>query len=168
MAVYLFTFHAYRSWMPDRQRGYVRRGEGLLPPDHDMAEHYHRDARHRAVGFTPDVQAVLVASTQALCTQKQWRLNQVMAKPTHVHTLLSWRGFLHWKSVRRTLKYRYTSELNGAFGAGSPWFSGSGSRKRVRDRAHYEFLMNEYLPAHDGIYWREDDNTPGDQNRRLS
>ena len=167
MAVYMFTFHAYRSWMPDRQQGYVKRNEGILPPDHDMAEHYHRDARHRAVMFTPNVQAVLVASTQATCTQKQWRLHQVMACRTHVHTLLRWRGFVRWKQVRRTLKYRYTSELKSAFGSRGPWLSGSGSRRRVRDREHYEYLMNEYLPKHSGTHWREDGRPPGDQNRRL-
>ena len=168
MAAYLFTFHAYRSWMPDRRRGYVKRGEGILPTDRAMAEFYHRDARHEAVAFTPEVQAVLVAAARALCTQKEWRLHQVMTDRTHVHTLLSWRAFLDWRSVRRTLKYRYTSALNEARGAGGPWFSELGSRKRVCDRGHYDFLMDEYLPRHDGVHWREDGKTPGDQNRRLS
>ena len=33
MPVYLFTFHAYGSWLPDNPRGYVRRKEGIQPQD---------------------------------------------------------------------------------------------------------------------------------------
>ena len=181
MAVYLFAFHAYRSWMPDRRQGYVRRGEGVRPTDPEMAARYEGDARHEAVVFTPEVQALLVAAAQSLCALKDWRLHQVMTDRTHVHTLLSWRGVVPWSSVRRALKYRYTSDLNGALDGSRVWFSESGSRKRVRDRRHYDFLMDAYLPKHDGVYWRDDGKTrvecrarrasdaqrPGDQNRRL-
>ena len=167
--------------MPDRRRGYVRRGEGILPCNPKMAEFYRRDAKHGEVVFTSEVQRVLVAAARALCQQKGWRLHQVMTDKTHVHTLLSWRGFLEWRSVRRSLKYRFTSELNGMLGNEHPWFSEAGSRKRVRDRKHYDHLMDEYLSKHDGVYWREDGRTreeclamirekkrkTGDQNHRL-
>src|SRR4051794_35604479 len=29
MPCYLFTYHAYGSWMPDHKRGYVHRGQGV-------------------------------------------------------------------------------------------------------------------------------------------
>lgn len=174
MAAYLFTFHAYRSWMPGRARGYVRRGQGILPPDEQATRRYAHHAKHSQVAFDPPVQAVLVSAVREVCRQKNWRLHQVMTDGTHIHILVSWRGFMDWKKVRRSLRYRCTSELNGAFGADHPWLSEGGSRKRVRDRAHFDYLMHVYLPRHDGRYWREDGKTreqcrgkTGDQNRRL-
>ena len=32
------------------------------------------------------------------------------------------------------------------------------SRKRVRDRKHFDYLMNEYVPKHSGAKWFEDEN----------
>jgi hypothetical protein len=49
VAVYHFTYHAYRSWMPDNPKGYVRRGEGILPPDAEMARLYAKAARAKEV-----------------------------------------------------------------------------------------------------------------------
>ena len=44
MPCYLLTLHTYGSWMPDRDKGYVRRDhEGILPRDPAMAQRY----RHR-------------------------------------------------------------------------------------------------------------------------
>jgi hypothetical protein len=40
MPCYLFTYHAYLSWMPDRPQGYVRRKKGIFPPDEEKAEAY--------------------------------------------------------------------------------------------------------------------------------
>jgi hypothetical protein len=33
MPVYLFTYHAYRSWMPDRPEGFVQEGRGIEAPN---------------------------------------------------------------------------------------------------------------------------------------
>jgi hypothetical protein len=33
MPCYLFTWHAYATWLPDRKQGYVEKGRGILPPD---------------------------------------------------------------------------------------------------------------------------------------
>ena len=179
MPVYLISFHAYGTWMPDRQQGYVKRGRGILPSDEEMGEHYRDAAKHEAVTFDAPVQAALVAAARALCATKKWRLHQVMTDATHIHTLLSWRESASWKSVRRSLRYRYTSDLNGSLGAQRLWLSKGGSRRQVRDRKHFDYLMDEYLPKHDGLYWREDGKTrrecrarmrqrgTGDQNRRL-
>jgi hypothetical protein len=49
MPCYLFTYHAYGSWMPDRVEGYVRRGQGILPRDTQMASLYYRNALHDMV-----------------------------------------------------------------------------------------------------------------------
>jgi len=177
MAVYMFTFHAYGTWLPDRGRGYVKRGQGVLPTDLDEAGRYRGRMREDPVEFGPDIQRVIVEAVQLLCGRKPWRLHQVMTDATHVHILMSWHRFHEWPKVRRSLRYALTSALNAAF-ASRQWFSEAGSRKHVRDRQHFVYLMDEYLPKHDGVYWRDDGKTreacrkasrrkSGDQNRRL-
>ena len=71
VAVYLFTFHAYRSWLPDRPQGYVRRGKGIQGPDTKMAELYKRDAKHPAMRFDAQMQDILVTTTRSICAKKQ-------------------------------------------------------------------------------------------------
>jgi hypothetical protein len=51
MPCYLFTYHAFGSWMPDRRQGYVRRGKGIQPADPKMAERYRQNSRHDEVRF---------------------------------------------------------------------------------------------------------------------
>ena len=44
MPVYLFTYHAYQSWMPDRARGFVQKGRGIQPPNEALAAAYRQAA----------------------------------------------------------------------------------------------------------------------------
>jgi len=37
MPVFLFSYHAYRSWMPDHERGYTQRRGDILPTNDVMA-----------------------------------------------------------------------------------------------------------------------------------
>jgi hypothetical protein len=37
MPAYLITLHAYRSWGPDKPRGFVRKELGIQPPSDEMA-----------------------------------------------------------------------------------------------------------------------------------
>ena len=39
---------------------------------------------------------------------------------------------------------------------GRQWFTRGSSLKRVRDRPHFDYLMNDYLPRYGGTAWRED------------
>ena len=112
VAVYLFTFHAYRSWLPDRPQGYVRRGKGVQTPDTKMAELYERDAKHPAMRFDAQMQDSLVTTTCSICAKHSWRLHQVRATTTHVHALVSWREFVEWKSISNTLKRCLGGELS--------------------------------------------------------
>jgi len=71
--------------------------------------------------------------------------------------------------MRTAVKQSLTRTLNRTLGprAGLPaamegreaerrkWFSGGASRKRVRDRDHFDYLMTDYLPSHRGAFWRE-------------
>jgi hypothetical protein len=73
LAVYLFTYHAYRSWNADHRRGYTSKEEGVLPPDQQQAEFYDRNAKQPAVEFDRVMQAVLIAGAADVCRHRDWR-----------------------------------------------------------------------------------------------
>jgi REP element-mobilizing transposase RayT len=157
MAVYLFTFHAYRSWNADKPQGYVRRGEGILPTDPNRAELYNRNANHPPIEFDQAKQRVLIDATREACSEKGWRLHQACATASHLHILISWDGFREWAEVSRTLKRLLGAALSKSLDRPGPWFSRGGSRRRVIDRDHFDHLMTRYLPNHKGVSWREGD-----------
>ena len=134
MAVYLFTFHAYRSWLPNHRRGYVRRHQGILPTDATMSDIYVRRARFDAVRFTPAMAQVIIERAQQACTQYDWRCHCITVVWSHVHVLMSWRGFRAFESVRAMLRRELTRSLRVSFSrnADQPFFSrGSSTTTRV-------------------------------------
>ncbi len=153
----MLTFHAYRSWRPDHPRGYVRQGKGILPPNAEMAAQYDRNATQPQVTFDEALQQILVDGTCDICDRRDWRLHYVATEPTHIHALISWTDDeLDWKFVHDTLKRLLGMMLaQHTRTKGRKWFVRKGSRKRVRDQAHYDYLMNEYLPKHSGRRWSE-------------
>lgn len=150
MPVYLFTLHAYGSWMPDHRRGYTHRGDGIRPKDKDMANRYLSRMPSDAVSFNHKAQAVIAKALREKCTLKGWRLYAVATDETHIHTLLGWTEFTPWEDVRRGLKSSLTRQLNQEI-TRQTWFSKSGSRKRVTDPKHFNHLMQTYLPSHRGV-----------------
>ena len=168
MPVYHFTFHAYRSWSPSHPRGYTKRGEGYLPPDDKMAQHYDDCARFPRVWFSDAIQEVLVLGCIDVCRRRGWRLHAVGTDLTHLHFVVSWREFVAWQYVRQKMKNVLSLLLGRLTGTtGRPWFVRDGSRKRVKNRAHLDYLMDTYLPDHRGLYWREGDPIPEDKHRVL-
>ena len=75
--------------MPDRERGYVRRGVGIQPPDNHMAEIYRRNRKEPAVIFSEKVQQLLIDETERSCLAQRYRLHYVATENTHVHILVS-------------------------------------------------------------------------------
>ncbi len=146
--------------MPNRPRGYVRRGEGVLPSDPDEARRYGKRAKYEAVVFDAAVQQVLIDAACESCDRQGYTLHFVATEPTHVHLLVSWRSRRSWLRVRTGLKQSLTRQLNRRPGR-RLWFAASGSRKRVKDQAHFEYLVNDYLPNHRGLQWR---NAPDAQS----
>ncbi|MEX2216996.1 MAG: hypothetical protein WD768_22985 [Phycisphaeraceae bacterium] len=163
MAVYMFTLHAYRSWMPDRRQGYVKRDEGILPPDPEEAKRYNERAKHDQVWINATIAAVMIQAVRDVSKEHGWRLHQVRITSTHVHILVSWDGFLDWKSARRAYKHRLTVDLHREIDPDRPFFSRGGSRKRVNDFKHFTYLMTDYLPKHGGWWWREDEKEKDDE-----
>jgi REP element-mobilizing transposase RayT len=154
MPCYLFTFHAYRSWMPDRQRGYVRRHQGILPRDGKMADQYARNAKHIAISFASDQQLAVIEILERGVAHIQCRLHFVATDSTHIHALVSWSGERTWEKNRTSLKRALTLSLKERFGD-RPWLCEGASRKQVRDRKHFEYLVVQYLPSHRGWKWCE-------------
>ena len=87
MPCYLFTYHAYRSWMPNRRQGYVRRHVGVLPRDLKMAARHEENATFAEVRFAHDhhrsiIETLCDASSHIAC-----RLHYVATDISHVHVL---------------------------------------------------------------------------------
>ena len=156
MAVYHFTFHAYRSWRPDHPRGYTRKGKGYQPSDDEMADHYDEAAKQDAVSFDDAVQREILILSHQICEEEGWTLEAAGFDPTHVHEVISWRKFVSWEEVDRRMKNLLVLKLNRRRGiTGKRWFVRRHSApRRVRDQKHFDHLLETYLPDHPGIFWK--------------
>jgi hypothetical protein len=161
MPVYLFTLHAYRSWNADHRRGYVRRGQGIQEPDAARAKQYDRAAKQLPAFFGATHQQVLLSMAYDACQRREWHLHCFASEPTHIHLLVSWKQFQPWEEVRAKLKNLLSLQLGRQFKQrGRRWLVGDGSRKQVRDRKHFDYLMMTYLPRHGGLLWRDSEAPP--------
>jgi REP element-mobilizing transposase RayT len=152
--VYLFTYHAYRSWMPDLPLGFVLRHEGILPPSRALSNVYKRQAVEEEVKFKSPFQRMLIDELVASCTKQNWQLHFAATTISHVHVLVSWRSAQTWKQVRVSLKSSLSRRCNQEHGR-RRWFSEGASRKQVQNESHFDYLCNSYLPRHDGWKWKE-------------
>ncbi|QNN21376.1 hypothetical protein HED60_03515 [Planctomycetales bacterium ZRK34] len=155
MAVALLTYHAQQSWMPDRPQGFVRRGEGILPPDDELARQYRQNTDTDAVTFDANIQRLLINAVMECCTYQGYRLHCSFTDATHVHVLVSWRSSKRVSVVRQSIKQSLTRYLNRHIHRRN-WLARKGSQKRVKDRDHFEYLMRKYILKHSGWKWRED------------
>lgn len=161
MPVYLFTFHAYRSWNADNPRGFVQRDKGILPPNQALARAYDKAAGAPPTLFGEAAQRALLWIGYDVCLRHSWRLHYAATEPTHVHYLVSWRDELAWQEISRRLKNVASLVLGQKRDApGRRWFSRGASRKRISDRQHLDHLVSAYLPKHGGLSWQEDDPPP--------
>ena len=152
MPCYLFTYHGYGTWLPDHPRGFVRRREGVLAADSQLANHYRLKQGQRTVIFNQQLQQLLISTTLSTSQYLGVDFHGIASESSHIHLLLSWRHDRHWKSISQSLKSRLTRQLSQEI-AKRPWFSKGSSRKCVRDRTHFEYLMRYYLPKHRGLVW---------------
>lgn len=159
MPVYLLTYHAYQSWMPDHPRGYTRRDEGVLPPDSEMSKSYRRLAHHEEIVFTERHQRIILDTAIAFCAKDDVRVHYIVTVDTHAHVLLSWKDHQVvvdrvYSRLKQSLGFSLASEFSTK---GCPYFSkgGGDDRKPVRHRDHFDHLMNVYMPDHAGVTWSE-------------
>jgi len=157
MAVYLFTYHAYRSWMPDRPQGYVAKNRGILPQDPGLAKLYHKRATNTPVVFSEAHGWIMIRAVERIVSENSWLLYETAVAATHVHILVGWREFQEWKTVSNRLKRGIGLALSREFDRPGPWFSRGGSRKRISSRKHFEYLLDSYLPEHGAVRWTNRD-----------
>ena len=68
---------------------------------------------------------------------------------------------MDWEAVRDKLKNILSLFLGRATGQiGKSWFVKLGSRKHVKDRQHFDYLVTTYLPGQRGLFWKEGDMLP--------
>ncbi|MEL7087176.1 MAG: hypothetical protein AAGL98_01840 [Planctomycetota bacterium] len=154
MPCYLFTYHGYATWMPDHRRGYVKRKQGVLPRDTEMADRYRAKQREPAAWFGEDHQSRMIQTIKAAGPHLDAVAHAAACEPTHVHVLISWAHERTWKSMRTSVRSAMSRSLNQAFGQRS-WFADSPSRKRVGDPEHFDYLVLAYLPRHGGVCWAD-------------
>jgi hypothetical protein len=90
MPCYLFTFHAYGTWMPDREQGFVKRRQGILPPNEELAARCREDAAEKVVVFDSSIQKMMIEEARNACEKQHYRGHCIATDPTHVHALVSW------------------------------------------------------------------------------
>jgi hypothetical protein len=157
MPVYLFTYHSYRSWMPDRERGFVQKGRGVQSANEGLASAYRDAAAHEAFEFDAETQYRLIWKALAVCRDEAWRLHGASTEPTHLHAVVSWVDeALRFTRVPGRIKNLLSLDLSQRAGlTGRPWFAEDRRRKRVSDAKHLAHLLSEYLPKHGGVQWIE-------------
>jgi len=166
MPCYHFTFHGYGTWMPDRGRGYVRRTRGLQPRDEAMGRLYRGKQREPAAPFERAHVELLFATAREAAGALKAVVHGTGGDRTHVHVAMSWEHERPWKAMRTSLRGALTRALNARFGKRT-WFSDSPSRKRVRDHAHFDWLMLEYFPEHRWHWVREEDRAAAQRRAAL-
>jgi len=148
----LFTYHAYGSWMPDRKQGYVKRHQGVLPQDLPMHRLYKKAMTEESVEFFSEHQRCAIESLIKSQTPQRFELHYIATDASHLHALLAWRDERNVVAMRGLVKGSVSRALNDAIHRRT-WFSEGGSRKQVRNREHFDFLMEVYLPKHSGWKW---------------
>ncbi len=157
MPVYLFTYHAYGSWLPDRPQGFVQRGQGIQPTNTKLASAYREAMTHPPVEFNHDMLQCLIEKLIAVCMGDGYRLHGTATESSHLHTLVSWQDVgTRWSKVCGRIKNLLSLSLSRRAGTtGRPWFVQGASRKRVHKPSHFDYLMQTYLPRHRGLQWYE-------------
>ena len=117
-----------------------------------MADRYRQAAKYDPVAFDPDHQRSIMKTILEACAILQCQARFISAEPTHVHVLVSWNSDRPRLGIRSSLKSAITRALNRRYSR-RPWFTENASRKRVKDRRHFNYLVNNYLPAHHGLKW---------------
>jgi hypothetical protein len=134
---------------------------GIQPPNEELARMYDGQASDDPVEFSTELERVLIAGAFDICLRREWRLHAVGTDPTHGHFLISQAGFMDWQAVRDKLKNLLSLFLGRATAQpGKRWFGAEGSRKRVGNRAHFDYLVETYLPNQRGLFWKEGDTLP--------
>lgn len=151
MPIYLFTFHAYGTWQPDRAQGFVQQGKGRQPVNRSLAVAYKQAMKHPPYGFNQGAQYKLIEKLHRIAETDRLIIYAAIADILHLHVMVGWDDERVYSKVRGRIKNLlslHLSRLNET--KGRPWFVKESSRKRVQNEPHFEYLINTYLPKHRG------------------
>lgn len=157
MPVYHFTFHAYRSWNADHQRGYIQRGEnGIKPQNRALGYIRNRLAKQDPVQFDPAEAQFLIDAIKDATARRGWDLYGATVIENHLHAAIGWRATppdadLVQARLKRALGY-LLAKRNGT--RGKAYFSRGGLPEQIKTKRHLRFLLSDYFPEHCGAFWR--------------
>ena len=155
MPCYLFTYHSYGSWMPDRDEGYRRRDDiGVLPANRPLANIHRAQAAAKVVFLTSAIQRLVVEELLVAREKQDFRLHYLATESTHIHALVSWKHAATWTKMRGSIRSSITRRLNRVHGT-REWLSEGASARRVVCDVHFRQVYDTYLPHHRGWKWSE-------------
>jgi REP element-mobilizing transposase RayT len=152
MPCYLFTYHAFGTWMPDRKQGYVKRKQGILRRNPAEATKYRAAMKETIAEFESKVQHTIIDSIVESQAKQNFEVYYIATETTHVHALVAWRDEREWLHMRSIIKSSISRRLKHDCGDRT-WLAEGASRKRVKDRAHFDHLVTKYLPNHRAWKW---------------
>jgi len=156
----LLTIHAYRSWMPDRDRGYVKQGR-ILPRDDGRAKRYANHAAHQPVEFDRDMLTFMHSGVIDIAEHRNWRVHAAFGEPTHFHIMISWNAQTRPPKLRQLIVNLLSTFLGRWRGQpGRRWFVRRPSFKPVGDRDHFDHLIGSYRKKHTFYQWVEGEPPP--------
>jgi hypothetical protein len=153
MPCFLFTYHAHGTWLPNRQQGYVKRGQGILPPDGRMYGLYVRSMKEPAIIFHGEHQLDLIREVLNASSHQSFEPYGIATDSTHIHILLGWRDIKAAKSRSSSIKWSLSHSLKEKYEK-RDWLSEGGSCKQVKNQQHFDYLRYKYLPKHNGWKWQ--------------
>ena len=105
------------------------------------------------VEFFDEHQQALIDEVHIAARHQRFRNHYVATEPTHLHVLVSWLDDQRsLEKLRASIRQSLSRRLSRQFGKRS-WLSEGGSRRRVSNEDHYNYLVATYLPGHSGWKW---------------
>jgi hypothetical protein len=139
--------------LPDKEDGFVLRGEGEQPTNLALSRVYRERMIEGEALFVDSIQRELISEVLVAAEKQRFSLHFAATEPTHLHVLVSWGDDTRpWNKVRNAIKSSLTRRLNRECGK-RQWFSDSASRHRVTSEDHFNYLVATYLPRHSGWKW---------------
>jgi hypothetical protein len=152
MPCYLFTYHAFGTWLPDPKQGYVKRKQGILATNFAEAERYRAAMKEAIVEFDTAIQLTVIDSIIDSQIKQDFECYYIATDATHAHALVGWRDERSWLHMRSIIKGSISRRLKKDCGKRT-WLADGASRKRVKDQKHFDYLVTRYLPKHRGWKW---------------
>jgi hypothetical protein len=153
MQIAHFSIHAYGSWLPDHLQGYVSRLRGWQPQDVVRGWMYRDKMRGKPVSFDEAQQRCLIDEVLVAGEYQDFEPRAMATEWSHLHVVLAWADSVKLSHRRDRLKSSLSRRLNREFER-QRWLARGGGVTAINKPEHYDYLLNEYLPAHSGWKWQ--------------